>query len=153
MTSPDDWLAIRQLTSAYNRAVDDGDSEAFANVFRDNGVLVVSRRGEGETRRIEGRSELRQIPARRQPGEIVHVATDAIIEVAGDSAVQQCTLLLVRRSFEDSTISFTVGRYTDRLARDSAGWRFVERSVVLDSDTEGLMPMSGQAIQDTKGLG
>jgi len=135
-----DWVSIRELTARYNRSVDDGDVEAFAAVFTDDGVLEVLG-GPGGPRRRVGRAEIGSIAANAGPRELVHVTTDAIVEVDGDEATQLCTLLLCRRAPAKGVVVFTTGRYTDRLVRTPEGWRFAERSVFLDAANEGRMTL------------
>ncbi|HLM96907.1 MAG TPA: nuclear transport factor 2 family protein, partial [Acidimicrobiales bacterium] len=84
-----------------------------------------------------GRAALADM-VRRTPYGIVHVTVDAIIEVDGDRAVQDVTLLVVARPPADapddkrqSRLQRT-GRYHDQLVRTPDGWRFARRTVTLD---------------------
>jgi uncharacterized protein (TIGR02246 family) len=130
------WLVdrtqVRELTARYNRAFDDGDPEAFAATFTEDGVMEIDG---GPT--TTGRAALAEM-VRRTPYGIVHVTVDAIVEVDGDRAVQDVTLLVVARPSADtppekrkSRLQRT-GRYHDLLVRTADGWRFERRTATLD---------------------
>jgi len=75
---------------------------------------------------------------RRTPYGIVHVTADATVEVDGDRAVQDTTVLVLQRPKPDAapeeriSTLFRTGRYHDELLRTDEGWRFVRRSASLD---------------------
>jgi uncharacterized protein (TIGR02246 family) len=130
------WLVdraqIRELTARYNRSFDEGDPEAFAATFTDDGVMEVAG---GPT--TTGRAALAEM-CRHTPYGIVHVTTDATVEVDGDRAVQDVTLLVVNRPPADAPRDKRVsrvqrsGRYHDELVRTPDGWRFARRVATLD---------------------
>ncbi|MGD0379153.1 MAG: nuclear transport factor 2 family protein [Acidimicrobiales bacterium] len=127
-----DRARIRELTARYNRCFDDGDPEGFAANFTEDGAMVVEG---GPT--TTGRAALAEM-VRRTPYGIVHVTVDAIVEVDGDRAVQDVTLLVLARPGPDappdkrrSRLQNT-GRYHDELVRTAEGWRFARRTVTLD---------------------
>ena len=130
------WLVdraqIRELTARYNRCFDDGDPEGFAATFTEDGVMEVV--GGPSTTGRAGLAEM----VRGTPYGIVHVTVDAIVEVDGDRAVQDVTLLVVARPPEGvphserrSRLQRT-GRYRDELVRTAEGWRFARRTATLD---------------------
>jgi len=130
------WLAdrarIRELTARYNRSFDDGDAEAFAATFTEDGVMEVTG---GFS--VTGREALGQMCA-RTPYGVVHFTSDATVEVDGDRAVQELTILVLQRPKPDaapaersSTLQRT-GRYRDELVRTPEGWRFARRTATLD---------------------
>ena len=130
------WLVdrtrIRELTARYNRCFDDGDAAGFAATFTEDGVMEVV--GGPVTK---GRDALEAM-VRHTPYGIVHVTVDATVEVDGDRATQDVTLLVVNRPAPDaaradrrSTVQRS-GRYHDELVRTGAGWRFARRTASLD---------------------
>lgn len=122
-----DRCEIREVTARYNRAFDDQDAQAWAELFVADGSLQV----EGSSP-VGGRDALRAMCARTGFGT-VHITTDAIVTVDGDRARQQCTLVLARRTSDPPTSNFQLtGRYDDDLVRTGDGWRFVSRRVTLD---------------------
>ena len=124
-----DRIAIRELTARYNRTWEDLDPDGWADTFTEEGVLEPVDMGIT----IEGRTALRQMAADAGFG-VVHLTTDAVIELDGDTAVQVCTLLTAVRTREPKSVAFSgTGRYTDQLVRTADGWRFKRRTVVMDS--------------------
>jgi uncharacterized protein (TIGR02246 family) len=130
------WLTdrtqIRELTARYNRAFDDGDAEAFAATFTEDGAMEVTG---GFV--VEGREALAQM-CRSVPYGIVHVTVDAIVEVNGDRATQDVTVMVLNRPKPDAGPDERraqldrSGRYHDELVRTAQGWRFARRSATLD---------------------
>jgi hypothetical protein len=134
-----DRIEIQELTARYNRGADDGDAAAVAGVFTADGAMTMS--CAGQQRAFHGADELRAMIGDRPAGITVHATTDSIVEIDGDEARQQCTLLLIRRLHDEGKASFRTGRYDDRLVRTDAGWRFVERSVTIDGQNEAFMAL------------
>ena len=127
-----DRTRIRELTARYNRCFDDGDPDAFAATFTEDGVMEVV--GGPVT---TGRAALAEM-VRHTPYGVVHVTVDAIVEVEGDRAVQDVTLLVVNRPQPDAPRAERrsrlqrSGRYHDELVRTAEGWRFARRTCTLD---------------------
>jgi uncharacterized protein (TIGR02246 family) len=127
-----DRARIRELTARYNRCFDDGDPDGFVACFSEDGSMAIDG---GPT--MTGRPALAEM-VRRTPYGIVHVTVDATVEVDGDRAVQDVTLLVVARPGPDappdkrrSRLQNT-GRYHDELVRTPEGWRFQRRTATLD---------------------
>lgn len=130
------WLVertrIRELTARYNRCFDDGDAEGFAATFTEDGVMEVN----GHVM-AQGRDGLVEL-CRRVPYGVVHVTVDPIVEMDGDRAVQDVTIITLQRPKPDAgpdergTRLDRSGRYRDELVRTAEGWRFVRRSATLD---------------------
>lgn len=125
-----DWTEIRELTARYNRAFDDQEAEAWAEVFTPDGTLEV----EGGLS-VTGRDAL--VAMCRSTGwGTVHITADPTITVDGDRATQTCTLVLARRERDPDRSEFQLtGRYVDELVRTDAGWRFRARHIKLDAST------------------
>ena len=127
-----DRARIRELTARYNRCFDDGDPEGYAATFTEDGVMEVV--GGPVT---SGRTALAEM-VRHTPRGIVHVTVDALVEVDGDRAVQDVTLLVVQRPpdgaprAERRSRLERSGRYRDELVRTDEGWRFARRTCTLD---------------------
>ncbi len=134
-----DRAQIRELTARYNRCFDDGDPDAFAATFTEDGVMEV----EG-TFSVSGRAGLAEM-VRHTPYGVVHVTVDATVEVDGDRAVQDVTLLVLARpgaGAAPGAISKLTnsGRYHDELVRTSDGWRFAKRTAILDGANASAAP-------------
>ena len=130
------WLVdrtrIRELTARYNRCFDDGDPEGFASTFTEDGVMEVAGGFSAA-----GRDELREM-CRRTPYGTLHVTADATVEIDGDRAVQDVTLLVVQRPKPDAAAGERTSslqrsaRYHAELVRTPEGWRFTRRIASLD---------------------
>jgi uncharacterized protein (TIGR02246 family) len=130
------WLVdrtqIRELTARYNRCFDDGDAEGFAQTFTEDGAMEVTG---GFV--AEGRDGLAAM-CRSVPYGIVHVTVDAIVEIDGDRATQDVTVMILQRPKPDVAAAERhshfdrSGRYHDELVRTPVGWRFTRRTATLD---------------------
>jgi ketosteroid isomerase-like protein len=134
-----DRIEIQELTARYNRAADDGDADALVAVFTPDGAMTMS--SAGQQRAFRGAADLHAMLGGRPPGITVHATTDSIVELDGDEARQQCTLLLIRRLHDAGKASFRTGRYEDRLVRTPDGWKFAERAVTIDGENEAFMTL------------
>lgn len=126
----EDWIAVRELTARYNRALDDGRPEDWADTFLESGGLYLAATDRGWV----GRSELMAF-ASSKPWGSMHVTSDADVDIDGDTAQQVCSLVMFRRSPERTAPTLiATGRYNDLLRRTPQGWRFESRVVWLDAD-------------------
>lgn len=123
-----DRTEIRELTARYGRYFDDGDAEAFADCFTEDGSMEVV--GGPSSR---GRLELISM-CQNVPWGTLHVTVDPTIEVDGDTAIQVVTILSMARAADRSEKPRVraTGRYVDDLVRTPKGWRFSRRRVTLD---------------------
>jgi uncharacterized protein (TIGR02246 family) len=129
-----DRIAIRELTARYNHAFDDVDTEAFVNTFTEDGVFQLDTDGPVTA----GRDRLASMSQVVNFGP-VHMTTDPVIEIHGDTATQICTLALGFRTKErepESAVYASSGRYYDELVRTDEGWRFKKRLWVPDAFLE-----------------
>jgi hypothetical protein len=131
-----DWLGIRRVTALYARAMDDGDPSRFADVFVDDGVMEVTDQ-DGARRVHAGRAEI-AARAQHPHNHFVHMTLHPIIEVSGDVATQECTLLLHDMSAGAGKLRIVTGRYSDTLVRTERGWLFKRRVITLINSTEAV---------------
>lgn len=115
-----DHLAIRELTARYNRAYDEPDEDAWVATFCDDGIFESTGK-----RFVEGAEQLRAY-FRVAPHAVIHMTSDALIDVDGDRARQRCTVVAFRRE-GDAVVIHAVGGYDDALRRTPDGWRFAHR--------------------------
>lgn len=125
-------LAIGDLTARYGRAYDSGDREGWVATFLPEGVFELPGRDP-----IVGHGALRAF-FRDAPHDVVHVTTDAIVEVDGVTARQECRVLVLKPGTPGANgaavdpIVRLVGRYTDEMVYERGGWYFVRRAVTID---------------------
>lgn len=126
------WLVDRakiiELTAHYNRCFDDGDVEGFVDTFTDDGVMEVT-----GSFSASGREALADM-CRHTPWGTMHVTTSNTVEVDGNHAIQNVTLVVLSRPAAkgDTPKLVGTGRYLDELTRTADGWRFQKRSATLD---------------------
>ena len=132
-----DKLAIREVLERYMRHNDDGAADRIAELFDEDAVLQVV------GRHIVGRAAIRELyrgdrdqdpPPWTDPGELlkqpasVHVSSNPVIEVDGDTATSELDFLVVRRNEHGAAVNALVGRYRDRLRRlDDGRWVITSR--------------------------
>jgi hypothetical protein len=134
---------IHRLTARYNRAADGLDPDEVLAVFTADGSLEM-RGGTDGDRSFVG-PELAQLVA-PSAGQRVHMTTDSIIEVDGDRATQECTLLLCTRSRRRGLAAVFTGRYSDELVRTDQGWRFARRVATVDYANEAQLSLANVEV-------
>jgi hypothetical protein len=125
-------LAIGDLTARYGRAYDSGDMEGWVSTFLPEGVFVLPGRDP-----IEGHGALRAF-FEQSPRNVVQITTDAIVEVDGVAARQECRVLVMRPGPQGSDghdahpLVRLAGCYSDELVYERGGWYFRRRTVTID---------------------
>jgi uncharacterized protein (TIGR02246 family) len=122
-----DELAIRTLVARYCFAIGERDDKAWAETWAEDAVWIVLGR---ETR---GRDAIlahyQSLVANAQ--SVVQVASDGIIELAGDEASGRWQIQETIQIANAPTLSH-IGRYADRYRRGRDGaWRFARREFRL----------------------
>lgn len=116
--------AIRRTLARYCQWCDDGDFDAWAQLFESDATL--SLRG----RTHEGRDTIRAVVEGAQSPDArgKHVLAQSEIDVEGAEATAVTDFLLVKADAISSA-----GRYHDRMRRGEDGeWRFVSREIRFD---------------------
>lgn len=125
---PADAVAIQQLYSRYNVAVDRGDGAAFAGCFTPDAVFDMgATKAEGSAALAEFASAVpTMIPGSR------HIATNLLVEGDGDEASGSAYLMLLDTRTAPVTVIMS-GVYEDRLVRSGKAWHFAERRFTADA--------------------
>ncbi|WP_419932015.1 nuclear transport factor 2 family protein [Candidatus Poriferisodalis sp.] len=132
----DDRVEIRDLISRYNKAIDTGDADGYANTFTPDGQFI------GIVGTFNGRDELRAFAAAYATEEqyadfasAQHWVTNVVVDaVEGDDerATVFSHLQMVKPSADGGRI-LLVGHYDDIVRRADDGWLFEQRIVVSDA--------------------
>ena len=134
----EDILEIQELTARYNHTFDAGDAEGYADCWTDDGTMTHDVRP-GHS----GRDAFLDT-VRRYDSQVIHMTTDHVVEVEGDTATQDCSFVLFTRAKDRSTNNFFMtGRYHDELVRTSAGWKFQRRTTQRDVVSRSLVETLG----------
>ena len=133
-----DTLAIRSLVDAYASAVDNGDGEAFAELFEPDGVIERGAASEVSPARVHrGRAELTPIPGNLagKYDRTFHFVGNHASTIDGDTAagVTYCLAHHLNIDRHGSIDHVMFIRYLDDVRRGSDGrWRFSKRKLVVE---------------------
>jgi hypothetical protein len=125
--STEDRLAITELYSKYNHAIDFGDAEGWAATFTADGVFNGG--GGGPQQGTEALTGFARGFAANVKGR--HWTNNLVVEGEGSSANGKCYLILWNLAQKPASIMAT-GIYRDELAKTGDGWRFTSRKVDAD---------------------
>ncbi len=128
----DDEDQIRRTIAEYSHRWDEGLLDEFTDLFTEDARLVVM----GTVN--EGRDAIRDyMKLVGAAGRGLHVTTNVLVDVEGDSAGAVTGYLFVRQGPTGPGI-VAAGRYHDQLVRDPDRWRFsVRANSMLDPADRG----------------
>jgi len=150
-------VGIHELIAAYAECIDDDRLEEWPDLFVDNcrylitdreshaagyrhGVIYCASRG----MLVDRVTTLRRVLVFEAHRYRHVVGPIRIVAVAGGVAEVRSNFLAVRIMHDGETQLFVTGRYLDRIDVSGAPYRFIERTVVLDSqkiDTLLVIPL------------
>ena len=129
----DDRVEIRDLISRYNKAIDTGDADGYANTFTPDGQFI------GIVGTFNGRDELRAFAeaysTEEQYAEFYsaqHWVTNVVADGDADEATVFSHIQMVKPLPEGGTI-LLVGHYDDIVRKVDGQWLFAQRIVVSDA--------------------
>lgn len=115
-------MAIARTLARYCHLCDDGEFEAFAELFDADAVFTVRGREYRGREAIRAFMEAAQGPDARGK----HVLGQSVVDVDGDAACAVTDYLFVTKALAVSS----AGRYHDTLRRGDDGiWRFTSREI------------------------
>lgn len=120
-------LAIGDLSARYSRAYDADDLATWLSTFLPEATFVLP-----DGRVVEGHEGLTEFFG-AAPHDMVHVTTDAVVEVDGVHARQESRVLVLQAGSNGTgpAVGF-VGRYLDELVYERGNWYFARRRIVRD---------------------
>ncbi|MCY4517672.1 MAG: nuclear transport factor 2 family protein [Acidimicrobiaceae bacterium] len=129
----DDRVEIRDLISRYNKAIDTGDADGYANTFTPDGQFI------GIVGTFNGRDELRAFAeaysTEEQYAEFYsaqHWVTNVVADGDADEATVFSHIQMVKPLPEGGTI-LLVGHYDDIVRKVDGQWLFAQRIVASDA--------------------
>ena len=129
----DDRVEIRDLISRYNKAIDTGDADGYANTFTPDGQFI------GIVGTFNGRDELRAFAeaysTEEQYAEFYsaqHWVTNVVADGDADEATVFSHIQMVKPLPEGGTI-LLVGHYDDIVRKVDGEWLFAQRIVASDA--------------------
>ena len=126
----EDLEAIRQVFVDYGHHLDRGDLEAYAELFAEDGEVLLGPMG-----RARGRAEIRELMGRAtaaSAGRSWHLVTNPIIELDGDRATAEVMWTVVVRGEDGQAVLGMLGRHRDVLVRRDGRWLFLRREGHID---------------------
>jgi len=121
--------AIRELMARYCFHFDNGEFEAWLELFTPDGAFDLGKMG-----RFAGRASLQtfleRLPLTDGVPLMKHCVMNSIVAVNGNRATAQSYVVVVRGG-EQLAVTIA-GRYEDQLTKTADGWRFTERTVHFD---------------------
>lgn len=127
--------AITTLMFRYAEYVDAADFDAIADLFAD-AVLT----NEGVDGEIAGGEAIKQLYLRtnriHDDGTLRtrHLTSNVIVDIeeAAGTAAGRCAFVVFQQTAALPLQPIVTGRYRDRFARSSRGWRFAQRHIIVD---------------------
>ncbi|MGW4353113.1 nuclear transport factor 2 family protein [Nocardia sp. NPDC004582] len=130
-----DRLALRELTETYASHADRRRDSAIAELFTEDGALIIEWGSGRAATTVRGRAE---IEAAMKPLDryrvTQHLIANQLLDFSG-AAVRGETYCTASHVYDDATGSriFVMNiRYADTFARDGHRWRFRERRLHVD---------------------
>jgi uncharacterized protein (TIGR02246 family) len=126
----EDLLEIHQLFVDYGLALDAGDFDAYADLFAEDGEVLLGPMG-----RAKGRDEIKKLMTKALSGGIgssFHIISSPQVRLDGDTATSQVMWSVVTRDDAGAAKLSMIGRHRDDLIRENGRWRFARRRGYVD---------------------
>jgi uncharacterized protein (TIGR02246 family) len=126
----EDLLEIHQLFVDYGLALDAGDFDAYAELFADDGEVLLGPMG-----RAKGRDEIKALMTKTLSGGIgpsFHIISSPQVQLEGDTATSQVMWSVVNRDDAGGATLAMIGRHRDDLVRENGRWKFARRRGYVD---------------------
>ena len=129
----EDLQEIHQLFTDYGRLLDRRDIDAYAELFADDGELLL-----GPVARAKGRDEIRATMTKvlgAADSSSFHLVTNADVRLDGDRATSEVMWTVVEQAPDGKPVVGAIGRHVDDLVRERGRWRFARRRGLVDIPT------------------
>ena len=121
----EDLSAIPQLFIDYGEHLDAGDFDAYAELFAEDGEVLLGPMG-----RARGRAEIKALMARAlgaQVGSTFHIVSSPRIVLDGDAATSTVMWSVITNADDGLARLSMCGHHHDRLVRRDGRWYFARR--------------------------
>jgi uncharacterized protein (TIGR02246 family) len=126
----EDLEEIRQLFVDYGRHLDAGDVEAYAELFADEGEILL-----GPIGRAKGRAAIVELMTKvkeRAQTASFHLVTNPIVRLDGDRASGEVLWTVIKPDAAGKLEVAMFGRHYDELVRERGRWRISKRRGRID---------------------
>ncbi len=130
ITRLEDLMAIHQLFVDYGEHLDAGDFDAYAELFAEDGEVLLGPMG-----RAKGRAEIKELMVAQlaaNVGSTFHVISSPRVTIDGDTA-NSTVMWSVAVVADDGLARISmVGHHLDRLTRTADGWKIQRRKGIVN---------------------
>ena len=139
VTRLEDERAIIETLHRYGQAADDGDDQAWSNLFTEEGVFICLDRDENVLLREQGRPALAQWLRLFRANEVRltrHCVLAPVVLIEGERALVKSYLTRISENADPYAPPFLLlmGKYRDEMIKQSDGqWRFAQRTALTDA--------------------
>jgi uncharacterized protein (TIGR02246 family) len=122
----EDRDAIHQIFVDYGRHLDQGNWDAYAQLFAEDGEVLLGPMG-----RASGRSNIQELMTKTLTpglGTSYHLITSPDVKLEGDTATAEVMWTVVAKGEDGKPFVGMVGRHMDSLVRTPEGWRIKRRA-------------------------
>ena len=132
--STEDKIAINELVSRYNMAMDHLQAAEWAATFTDDGELVIDGKPIAQ-----GKAALTAMVETAAKGVYRgrHWVCNSIIEGEGDTARLRMYVLSI--AINDGIVPRVMGEYDDTLVRQNGQWKFKTRRITFCAGKSGIV--------------
>jgi uncharacterized protein (TIGR02246 family) len=126
----EDIMAIHQLFIDYGHALDAGDFDAYADLFAEEGEVLLGPMG-----RARGREEIKALMTKALSGGVgssFHIISSPQVQLDGDRASSQVMWSVVARDDNGRPSLTMIGHHRDDLVRENGRWKFARRRGFVD---------------------
>ncbi len=126
----EDIMAIHQLFIDYGHALDAGDFDAYADLFAEDGEVLLGPMG-----RARGREEIKALMTKALSGGVgssFHIISSPQVQLDGDRASSQVMWSVVSRDDNGRASLTMIGHHRDDLVRENGRWKFARRRGFVD---------------------
>jgi uncharacterized protein (TIGR02246 family) len=126
----EDLDEIRQLFVDYGRHLDAGDVEAYADLFADDGEVLL-----GPIGRAKGRAAIVELMTKvkaRAATPSFHLVTNPVVQLDGDRATGEVLWTVIKPDAGGKLEVAMFGRHVDELVRERGRWKILKRRGRVD---------------------
>ena len=116
-------MGILATVAEYCHSIDERGGQGVGDLFTEDARFTMM----GQS--FEGRAAITARLSRGQGAQLIHMATNPVVRVSGNTAVGTVDHLLLRRCGDGTLSPFAVGRWVDRYVRGASRWLLAERTV------------------------
>jgi uncharacterized protein (TIGR02246 family) len=126
----EDITEIHQLFVDYGLALDAGDFDAYADLFAEDGEVLLGPMG-----RATGRENIKALMAGTlsgRAGSSFHIISSPQVRLDGDTATSQVMWSVVTADETGKAAMTMIGRHRDDLVREHGRWKIARRRGFVD---------------------